>query len=180
MGIRGARRHHDDLSLGHRCERGLWLSNVADDTMRRAPGWLPSYTAVGCDDQGLFTVPVGRYRPNAFGLYDVIGNANEWVADCYRTGYVGAPADGSAIEMQGCPQRVVRGAGWSSNPFLSRSAARTLAVGGTAQCRRLPDRPRSLTGYPAASARTAMRTLRHSPTMMSAPLIRISPAPAKT
>jgi formylglycine-generating enzyme required for sulfatase activity len=57
----------------------------------------------------------------------MIGNANEWVADCYMLGYVGAPADGSAVDTQNCPQRSLRGAGWTSNPALSTSAARAAA-----------------------------------------------------
>jgi formylglycine-generating enzyme required for sulfatase activity len=102
-------------------------ANIADAAAQRMPGWMPNYVAVACDDQAVFTAAVGRYRPNAFGLYDMIGNANEWVADCYIPGYSSAPADGSAVDMQGCQQRSVRGAGWSSNPFVSRSAARTFA-----------------------------------------------------
>jgi carboxyl-terminal processing protease len=103
-------------------------ANVADEAVRRTPGWMPSYITVDCNDAGAFTVPAGRYQPNAFGLYDMIGNANEWVADCYTAGYAGAPADGSAADVPNCQQRAVRGAGWTSIPFLSRSAARSFAT----------------------------------------------------
>ena len=49
---------------------------------------------------------VGRYSPNAWGLYDVHGNAAEWVQDCWHDDYdlnndgvADAPTDGSAWEQ---------------------------------------------------------------------------------
>lgn len=56
----------------------------------------------------------GKKQPNAFGLYDMLGNAIEWVQDCYHENYTGAPTDGSAWEEASCEFRVIRGGCYGS------------------------------------------------------------------
>jgi len=68
---------------------------------------------------------VGSFEANPFGLYDVIGNAREWVADCYVNNFVNAPADGSAVTDGDCGKRVVRGGAWTSSPVDMRTANRS-------------------------------------------------------
>jgi formylglycine-generating enzyme required for sulfatase activity len=60
------------------------------------------------------THPVAQKEPNAFGLYDMSGNAAEWVEDCWHSNYKDAPTDGSAwtTDDPECKFSVVRG-GWS-------------------------------------------------------------------
>ena len=70
------------------------------------------------------TVEVGSFKPNAFGLYDMHGNVWEWVEDCYKDSYAGAPADGSASTSGDCSRRVLRGGSWDNNPEILRSAYR--------------------------------------------------------
>jgi formylglycine-generating enzyme required for sulfatase activity len=48
------------------------------------------------------TLPVGSFRPNAFGLSDTAGNAAEWVQDCWNGSYAGAPHDGSVWKTGDC------------------------------------------------------------------------------
>lgn len=59
--------------------------------------------------------PVDSFAPNPFGLMNTAGNVQEWVADCYRSGYAGAPTDGSALELPGCTSRVVRGGAFNKS-----------------------------------------------------------------
>jgi hypothetical protein len=58
------------------------------------------------------TSPVGSFKPNAFGLYDMGGNVWQWVEDCYHDDYDEAPTDGSAWVTGDCNRRVVRGGSW--------------------------------------------------------------------
>lgn len=69
-------------------------------------------------------VASGSYPPNAFGLYDMLGNAAEWVEDCWHDSYRSAPSDGSAWLAPGCQERVLRGGAFNSEPRFVRSASR--------------------------------------------------------
>lgn len=98
--------------------------NIADDSAREAGG-LPTWTYAKCRDGfGLGTAPVGTFRPNPFGLYDMYGNVWEWVEDCARDTYAGAPVDGSAVVTPDCAARVDRGGGLYNNRGTNRSAER--------------------------------------------------------
>lgn len=79
-----------------------------------------------CDDGVANGVePVQRRLPNAFGLYDMIGNAAEWVQDCNSLDYRDAPTDGKPNERGMCGSRIARGGSWISGPRDFRLSART-------------------------------------------------------
>ncbi len=92
-------------------------ANVAD----KGKSWR---TYFPCDDGYKFSSPVGNYRPNSFGLYDMLGNVWEWTSDWYGSSYYGnsprqnpqGPGSGSS--------RVGRGGCWSHNPSRVRVADR--------------------------------------------------------
>jgi formylglycine-generating enzyme required for sulfatase activity len=73
---------------------------------------------------GRETAPVGSFKPNAFGLYDMAGNVWQRVQDCYHDNYIGAPTDGSEWISGECSRRVIRGGSWVNLPDALRSAYR--------------------------------------------------------
>ena len=76
------------------------------------------------DGVGMRTAEVGRYQPNNYGLYDVHGNVNEWLQDCWNENYQGAPVNGSVWELGDCSRRVIRGGSWYNNLRTQRSSDR--------------------------------------------------------
>ncbi len=71
------------------------------------------------------TQPVGKKKPNAWGLYDMNGNVWQWTLDCWHESYYGAPTDGHAWIANGdCTIRAARGGSWGTVADSTRAAAR--------------------------------------------------------
>jgi formylglycine-generating enzyme required for sulfatase activity/tRNA A-37 threonylcarbamoyl transferase component Bud32 len=71
------------------------------------------------------TTPVGIFKPNAWGIYDMHGNVREWCEDIWHADYNGAPTDGSSWLIGGDKNhRVLRGGSWFLDGRTARSAAR--------------------------------------------------------
>ncbi|WP_181705477.1 SUMF1/EgtB/PvdO family nonheme iron enzyme [Chthonobacter rhizosphaerae] len=100
------------------------------DTAALAPGrtagdasaWAG--TPHGCSDGYAGTAPVGSFRPNPFGLSDMIGNVWQWVGDCWRDDYSAASGTAEPASDPECQERVLRGGSWLSQPSAARSSAR--------------------------------------------------------
>ena len=67
---------------------------------------------------------IGRFSANKFGLFDTVGNVQEWVYDCYHPSYASAPQDGSVFEGGDCSVRVLRGGGYGNGPEKLTAFAR--------------------------------------------------------
>ena len=108
---------------GEGAEWACESANVFDLTSAlQHPNWTWRAT---CDDRFSETAPVGSFKPNKWGLYDMSGNVWEWVQDCWHNDYTGAPVNGEAWVTGGqCSKRVNRGGGWGNHPRSMRSASR--------------------------------------------------------
>jgi uncharacterized protein (TIGR02996 family) len=99
------------------------FGNVLDGTQANCQGSFP----YGTKSRGPYlsrTTPVGSYPPNAWGLYDMIGNVGEWTRDTFRPDYEALPARNPVWEEES-PRRVVfRGGSWDRNPIYCRAAYR--------------------------------------------------------
>jgi formylglycine-generating enzyme required for sulfatase activity len=78
----------------------------------------------GSQWDGKQTAPVGSFGPNSWGLYDMLGNVNQWTQDCYHKNYDDAPTNGSAWVATSCSYRVLRGASWHDTTMYVRAAHR--------------------------------------------------------
>ncbi|MHC4942245.1 MAG: formylglycine-generating enzyme family protein [Planctomycetota bacterium] len=79
------------------------------------------------NDGYVIDAPVGMFKPNPFGMHDMIGNVSEWCRDSHDT-YSKAHPDGSALENSLAPLRVVRGGSWRVPATWCRSARRYAAT----------------------------------------------------
>ena len=105
---------------GDKPQRACRYANVADASAKRGVAGTVKWKFHECDDRHAHTAPVGSYPPNAFGLYDMLGNAWEWTEDCWSDENGGVTFDDPDWLNNVCSQRVLRGGGWVDSPaFVS-------------------------------------------------------------
>lgn len=87
---------------------------------------------VNCVDHSAYASIVGMYKPNPFGLHDMVSNVLEFLADCYVENYKNAPSDGSVVLSEQCETRSTRGGSWHWNnwPLTERNWIREDFSGG--------------------------------------------------
>ncbi len=99
--------------------------NLADESSDA----LLNNMVFGYNDGYPSTSPVGSFKPNRLGLFDLDGNVREWMHDFYEV----SPPDVTLIDPMGPPRgtsRVIRGAGWrDANVQSLRLASRTSGSG---------------------------------------------------
>ena len=104
---RGGRDGEDDYSSAYDAA-GKPIANT----------WQGLFPVLNTNEDGYVgSAPVGCFKPNGYGLYDMIGNVWEWTSDWYRPGHLREPAEnptgpdiGALRQVQGqSPRRVIKG-----------------------------------------------------------------------
>ncbi len=110
---------------GDDADEACTYANASDATVKKEYGWKG---VVDCDDGYLYTSPVGKFKPNKFGLYDMMGNARQLTAGCLTDSIADLPTDGSPNEE--CDDNhPMRGSSWESYPtVVMRIACREAAT----------------------------------------------------
>ena len=76
------------------------------------------------DNSDKETHPVGKKKPNAWGLYDMCGNVYEWCQDFWDGNYYENSPEKDPRGPEGGKYRVLRGGGFNAVPWSCRSADR--------------------------------------------------------
>ncbi len=108
------------------------FGNICDAQLKAAYPFAK--WSVEWSDGYAFTAPVGRFRPNAFGLYDMHGNVFEWCSDTWMLkDYAGKTID-DPDEKPEKGSRIVRGGSYLSLTTFTRSTDRVGLVDKMRNC----------------------------------------------
>lgn len=87
--------------------------NWSDDNMTLL--WGGGEELMICNDNFLYTSPVGSFSANNFGLYDMYGNVWEWVVDCYEPNLSRSITQKSKVQKEECAKHPLRGASYTAS-----------------------------------------------------------------
>jgi len=89
------------------------VGNFADEGAKKVFPNGPIIT--GYDDGYAYTAPVGKFAPNSYGLYDMVGNVSEWCLDAYESDYYGRSLERNPVNNNFTNvnlRLVLRGGAW--------------------------------------------------------------------
>jgi len=84
-------------------------------------GWAKK---MKCNDGHWNTAPVNSYNPNAFGVYDMLGNVHEWTQDVWQSKITRQASSGKPNLKGDENERVIRGGAWDKAPSRLRVSVR--------------------------------------------------------
>lgn len=103
---------------GDSADDGKGWANCADRALNEVLYAVSADNFFGWDDGFVYTSPVARFKANAFGLYDMVGNACQWCGD-----WEGTYGSRAVTDPEGPREgklRVLRGGSWSGGPTFCR------------------------------------------------------------
>lgn len=107
---------------------GMPSGNIADESAKEELSGLSIWE--GYRDGFAFTAPAGSFMPNELGIYDMSGNAYEWVLDWQEDNYY---ANSPRYNPKGPDKgkyKILRGGAWDLQPDTARTTSRYWNIAG--------------------------------------------------
>ncbi|MEI8376585.1 MAG: formylglycine-generating enzyme family protein [Planctomycetota bacterium] len=98
------------------------IANIADASLcKRVP---TAKNAATWNDGHPFTSPIGKFRANRFGIYDMLGNVWEWCSDWHQSDYYSVSTEADPPGPDSGTHRILRGGCWYTGVHSTRCACR--------------------------------------------------------
>jgi sulfatase modifying factor 1 len=110
------------FSTGEQAASVVGHGNIGDASLRKI--WPAANWTVAANDGYACTAPVGKFKPNAFGLYDMVGNVAEWCEDYYDAAYYANSPENDPTGASSGETRSFRGGSWLNDDVTQRPSLR--------------------------------------------------------